>query len=163
LIRINAERPIAIHPRWTMLTRRQIPIVMLGATLWLATPAHAQRIVSIERGSPERTAILDVVRASVERRLGIKVVFVVSRLTTYGDWAFANLHPRTASGDRIDYRKTLIAKDFNPEQDSDTVMALLRRKGGAWSLVDEEFLPTDVAWEGWRQKYKLPRELFFVE
>lgn len=146
-----------------MLTRRQIPIVILGATLWLAAPAHAQRIVSVERGSPDRTAILDVVRASVERRLGIKVIFVVGRLATYGDWAFANLHPRTASGDRIDYRKTLIAKDFDPEQDSDIVMALLQRKGGAWTIVEEEFLPTDVAWDAWPTTYKLPRDLFFAE
>jgi len=102
-----------------MLTRRQISLAMLGATLWLAVPAHAQRVISIERGSPERTAILDVVRASVERRLGIKVIFVVGRLTSYGDWAFADLHPRTASGERIDYRRTRIAKEFDPEQDSD--------------------------------------------
>jgi hypothetical protein len=67
------------------------------------------------------------------------------------------------SGNRIDYRRTRIAKDFDPEQDSDLAGALLRRKDAAWSVVEEAFLPTDVYWEEWETKYKLPRALFFSE
>ena len=145
-----------------MVSRRQLLIILVGAAASLSTPAYAQ-IALIERGSPERTAILDVVRASVQRRLGIKVVFQVARLAVFGDWAFAGLRPRTESGGRIDYRRTLIAKDFDPEQDSDTVHVLLRRRGGAWVIVEEAFLPTDVVWVEWETKYKLPRQLFFVE
>jgi hypothetical protein len=33
----------------------------------------------------------------------------------------------------------------------------------AWAIVEEAFLPTDVVWVEWEKKYKLPRELFFVE
>lgn len=146
----------------TMVSRRQLLIILVGAAASLSAPANAQ-IILIERGSPERTAILDVVRASVQRRLGIKVVFQVERLAVFGDWAFAGLRPRTDAGSRIDYRRTLYAKDFDPEQDSDTVDVLLRRKGAAWTIVEEAFLPTDVVWEEWERKYKLPRELFFVE
>ena len=102
-------------------------------------------------------------RASVERILGIKVIFVVDRMTVSGEWAFASLHPRDAAGNRIDYRRTLIAKDFDPEQDSDLAGALLRRKGAAWMVVEEAFLPTDVYWEEWETKYKLPRALFLSE
>jgi len=112
---------------------------------------------------PERAAILDVVRVSVQRRLGIKVVFVVTRLTRHGDWAFAGLRPRTQAGGRIDYRRTFYAKNFDPEQDSDNVLVLLRRNGTSWTIVEEAFLPTDVAWVDWETKYKLPRALFFVE
>ncbi len=145
-----------------MVSRRQLLIVLVGAAAVLNAPTHAQ-IALIERGSPERTAILDVVRASVQRRLGIKVIFVVERLAVFGEWAFAGLRPRTEKGGRIDYRRTLIAKDFDPEQDSDTVHVLLRRQGVAWQIVEEAFLPTDVVWEEWERKYKLPRQLFFVE
>jgi hypothetical protein len=119
--------------------------------------------VQIERDSPERKAILDVARVPVERRLGIKVVFVVERMTLFGVWAYAAMHPRDAAGNRIDYRRTLFAKDFDPEQDSDFVGVLLRRNGAAWSLVEEAFLPTDVFWEEWETKYKLPRALFLTE
>lgn len=145
-----------------MVSRRQLLIFLAGAAASFSAPAFAQ-IALIERGAPERTAILDVVRASVQRRLGIKVIFQVERLAVFGDWAFAGLRPRTDKGARIDYRRTLIAKDFDPEQDSDTVHVLLRRKDAAWAIVEEAFLPTDVVWEEWEKKYKLPRQLFFVE
>ena len=146
-----------------MVSRRESLIVMVGAAAALVTPSHAQQIIMVERGSPERKAILDVVRAAVQRRIGIKVVFQVERLAVLGDWAFAGLRPRTETGGRIDYRRTLYAKNFDPEQDSDTVDVLLRRKGAAWTIVEEAFLPTDVVWEEWQRKYKLPRALFFVE
>jgi hypothetical protein len=148
-----------------MLSRRELLTVMAGVATatWLSAPTHAEQIVQIERGSPDRQAILDVVRASVQRRLGIKVIFQVERLAVFGDWAFAGLRPRTATGNRIDYRHTLYAKNFDPDQDSDSVDVLLRRNGSAWSIAEEAFLPTDVVWEEWQSKYKLPRELFFVE
>ena len=146
-----------------MLSRRQLLMLMAAVAASLHTPAHAQPILQIGRDSPERKVILDAVRASVERTLGIKVVFVVDRITVFGDWAFASVHPRNEAGNRIDYRRTRIAKDFDPEQDSDLAGALLRRKDAAWWVVDEAFLPTDVYWEEWEAKYKLPRALFFSE
>jgi hypothetical protein len=148
-----------------MWSRRELLTVMGGVATatWLNAPSYAQQIVQIERGSPDRHVILDVVRASVQRRLGIKVIFQVERLAVFGDWAFAGLHPRTASETRIDYRRTLYAKNYVPDLDSDSVDVLLRRDGAVWSIVEEAFLPTDVVWEEWQEKYKLPRALFFVE
>lgn len=148
-----------------MLSRRELMAIAAGltASVTLGTPASAQSIVALERGAPERQAILDVVRGSVERRLGIKVIFVVGRLTQFGDWAFAGLRPRTEAGRRIDYRRTRYAKNFDPEQDSDTVDVLLRRSGSAWAIVEEAFLPTDVVWEEWVETHKLPRKLFLDE
>jgi len=117
----------------------------------------------VHRPNVSSEPILDAVRASVESTLGIKVVFVVDRMTMAGDWAFTSLHPRDAAGHRIDYRHTRIAKDFDPEQDSDLVGALVRRQGASWSLVEHALLPTDVYWEEWETKYKLPRALFLNE
>ena len=148
-----------------LLSRRQVLLIMaaLVAAGAMRTPADAQQIVQIGRDSSERTPILDAVRVPVERLLDVKVVFVVERMTMFGDWAFAALHPRTEAGNRIDYRRTLIAKDFDPEQDSDFVDALVRRSGSSWTLVEHAFLPTDVVWEEWQEKYKLPRALFLSE
>lgn len=146
-----------------MLARREFLMALLGAAMALDTPAHAQQIIEIQKGAPERKAILDVVRASVERRLGIKVIFVVERLAVYGDWAYADLHPRTEAGKRIDYRQTLYAKDYIPDLDSDAVDVLLRRDGSSWSIVQEAFLPTDVVWEEWVKTYNVPRKLFLPE
>ena len=147
-----------------MVSRRQLMVVMAAvAAASVRVPAYAQQVVHIARDAPERKAILDVARIPVERRLGIKVAFVVERMTVFGVWAYASFHPRDAAGNRIDYRRTLFAKEFDPEQDSDFVGVLLRRNGAAWSLVEEAFLPTDVFWEEWETKYKLPRALFFTE
>ncbi len=129
----------------------------------LNEPALAQAVPQVERSSPQRKAILDTVRSSVERRIGIKIIFVVQRIAMYGDWAFTDVHPRTQDGTRIDYRKTRYAKDYIPDLDSDTVDVLLRKKDGSWSIVEEAFLPTDVVWENWQRKYSLPRRLFLDE
>jgi hypothetical protein len=151
--------------RSAMLSRRELLTIAAGLPAGIAfgTAASAQSIVVLERGTPDRQAILDVVRGSVERRLGIKVIFVVGRLTLFGDWAFVGLRPRTEAGRRIDYRRTHYARNFDPEQDSDTVHALLRRSGTSWAIVEEAFLPTDVVWEEWIETYKLPRGLFLDE
>ena len=146
-----------------MIPWRQLLMATALATVTLIeVPAYAQQIVQIGRDSSERKAILDVARAPIERRLGIKVVFVVGRITTYGSWAFAALHPRNAAGNRIDYRQTRYAKDFISDQDSDHFGVLLQRKGGAWALVESAFLPTDVYWIEWQKKYKLPEALFMT-
>ncbi len=148
-----------------MFSRRQMLTVMaaLAAATPAGAPVFALEVVQIGRDSPDRKAILDAARALVERRLGIKVVFVVARLAVYGEWAYAVLRPRDAAGNRIDYRRTLIGKDFDPEQDSDHYGVLLRRNGAAWTLVEEALLPTDVYWAEWETKYKLPRALFLTE
>lgn len=148
-----------------MHSRRCLLIVLVGlaAGASLGAPARAQDIVRIERGSPERKIILDVVRASVERRLGIKVIFVVERLVTFGNWTYASLNPRTEAGTRIDYRRTRYAGNYHPDLDSDSVIVLLRRSGSSWSIVQEAFLPTDVVWEEWVKNYGLPRRLFLDE
>jgi len=146
-----------------MLSRRTMLALLASAALLPLTPVAAQSIVLVPRGSPERKAILDVVRAPVERRLGIKVIFEVQRLAMFGDWAFAEVHPRTEAGGRIDYRRTRYARDYVPDLDSDLVLALLRRSGASWVLVQEAFLPTDVVWEEWIKSYKLPRRLFLGE
>lgn len=146
-----------------MLSRRTILAILTSSAVLPAMRARAQSIVLVPRGSPERKAILDVVRVPVERRLGIKVIFEVERLAIFGDWAFAEVHPRTEAGGRIDYRRTRYARDYVPDLDSDLVLALLRRSGASWVVVQEAFLPTDVVWEEWVKSYKLPRRLFLQE
>lgn len=146
-----------------MLSRRTILALLTSASVFPVARTSAQSIVLVPRGSPERKAILDVVRAPVERRLGIKVIFEVERLAVLGDWAFAEVRPRTEAGGRIDYRRTRYARDYVPDLDSDLVLALLRRSGASWILVQEAFLPTDVVWEEWVKSYKLPRRLFLQD
>jgi hypothetical protein len=126
-------------------------------------PSQAQTVSQIGRRSPERAAILDAERAVIEAQLGIKVKFVVVRLAAYGDWVYAALRPRSATGERIDYRRTLYAKVYLPDMDSDHIDVLLKRHGAGWTIVEQAFLPTDVVWEPWQNKYQLPRALFLTD
>jgi len=43
---------------------------------------------------------------------------------------------------------------------SDGVMALLYHDGANWQIVEYVIGPSDVAWDGWRQERRLPRQLF---
>lgn len=154
----------ATYPnRQIMLSRRSVLAVLVLTAASAATRAEAQPVILVPRGAPERKAILDVVRMPVERRLGIKVIFEVQRLAIVGDWAFAEVRPRTEAGGRIDYRRTRYARDYVPDLDSDLVLTLLRRSGASWTIVQEAFLPTDVVWEEWVKTYRLPRRLFLQE
>jgi hypothetical protein len=36
---------------------------------------------------------------------------------------------------------------------------LLRKTGRGWSVAEISVGPTDVAWDSWRQKYKIPEAL----
>src|SRR4051794_26335380 len=57
-------------------------------------------------GNPERKAILDALRPSVERELGQRVVFRPKQLAVQGDWAFFYGDPQRPDGKPIDYRRT---------------------------------------------------------
>ena len=129
---------------------------MAVAAVALAAPAYAQQIVEIGRESPRRKPILDTVRAAVEGVLGVGVIFVVDRHPSVLGGRFASLHPRDAAGNRIDYRRTRIAKDFDPEQDSDLVGAFVRRRGGALTHAKSAFPPTKVYWEKWERRLRIP-------
>ena len=144
------------------LSRRLVCRALLGLVVAVigVSRAPAQTVVLIDRNSPDRKPILDVVRGPVERRLGIRVRFVVERLALSGGWAYASLRPRTELDRRIDYRRTRYASNYHPDLDSDLVLVLLRRNGSSWSIVEEAFLLTDVVWEEWVKTYRLPRKLF---
>jgi hypothetical protein len=146
----------------SMFTRRKAFIFILnaGGLALFSRYSVGQGLGTIDKGSPDRSAILNLVRASVEQRLGIKVIFEVDRMTTYRGWAYAALRPRTQYGTRIDYRKTRYASSYQSDLDSDSIDVLLRRSGSSWAIAQQAFLPTDVVWEEWVKTYRLPRNLF---
>jgi hypothetical protein len=82
-------------------------------------------------------------------------------LRNQGDWAFADVAPRTPAGKPIDFRKTRHAERLRLGMlDDDTVFALLRRNGRRWKVVTFAVGPTDVAWDGWDEDFGAPKSLF---
>jgi hypothetical protein len=135
-------------------------IVTIAVLLLIGGEAVAQPMVSPERGNPLRAEVLNAVRPTIEKETGGPVIFVVSVLNVKGGWAYAEVTPQRPGGASIDWRRTKFREAFEADAFSGLVLALLRKRDGAWILLDHFTGPTDVAWLEWVEKYKLPEALF---
>jgi hypothetical protein len=135
-------------------------IIAFVALLLMAAAAAAQPIVSPERGNPLRAEILNALRPTVEKETDGPVIFVVHALNVMDGWANAEVTPQRPGGALVDWRKTKFRHAFQADMFSGLVLALLQKRGGARTVVDYVVGPTDVYWENWLSKFKLPRDLF---
>lgn len=108
----------------------------------------------------ERSALLDVARQPVLKRLGKPVAFVVRRLERQGDWAFLIAAMQDGSGRPISYAGTPLASAEAEGMVSKDYAALLRLSGGQWRVIDAAIGPTDVAWADWAERHRAPKALF---
>ena len=133
--------------------------VLLCSLLIVAGSAFAQTAHTPPAGSAERKAIMDALRAPAERDVGRKVIFRVQHLRVAGDWAFARVVPLQPDGREIDYSRTKYAEAeaegaFDAEGE-----ALLRRRGGAWQVIEWRFGASDTEVDLWLEKYRFPRSI----
>lgn len=64
-------------------------------------------------------------------------------------------------GSPINWNKTKYGADFAAGMfDPVGSLLLLRRSAGTCAVVEFVTLPTDIAWDGWREDHKLPEALF---
>jgi hypothetical protein len=133
------------------------PSVRLLLTLGLLAagePLQAQGPVRVPPpGAPERRELLDVVRPQVQREMAGAVVFHQVQLRIAGEWAFIYAEPRGRSGERFDAFRARCECD-------DIIYALLRRRGGRWTIVRLVVGATDVSWVTWDRDYGAPRGIF---
>ncbi|MEL6819351.1 MAG: hypothetical protein AAFP80_11945 [Pseudomonadota bacterium] len=147
-----------------MMTHRTITGAVMGFIILLAmsVSAMAQTPYEPARGTAERKAILDAVRAKIEAEMRGPVEFVVGSLQVLDGWAFARLEPQRPGGRPIDPANTVWADDIEM-MDGLTVWALMRETTGGWGLVDAVTGPTDVAFWGWWDFYGAPEEIFGLQ
>ena len=124
-----------------------------------ATHAHAQRAYTPAAGSPERKAIMDVLRVPVEADLRQKVVFKVQHLKIVGPWALARVVPIRPDGRDIDYSRTRYREDMEEGAFDGEGEALLRNDGAGWVLLEWRFGASDTEVPMWLQKYGAPAAL----
>jgi hypothetical protein len=84
-----------------------------------AGPAAAA-VYAPAKGSADRKAILDVLRAQAKSMSGLKVVFVVTHLKVGAGWAWVEAEPQSADG----------------SQHYETMAGLLHRDRGRWRFVE---------------------------
>mgnify|MGYP006187566367 CR=1 FL=1 len=80
--------------------------VVIGIVLLASAAAAAQTVWTPEKGSAERTAILNTLRVPVERELKQKIVFNLEHFRVTGNWAFLGGDTQTPSGGQPNYRGT---------------------------------------------------------
>ena len=102
--------------------------------LFLYGAASAQAVRTPEKGSAERTAILDTLRIPVERELKQKIVFNLDHFRVTGTWAFLGGDPQNPSGGQPNYRGTKYQGARDADMFDNNIFACLRRPAanGAW-------------------------------
>ena len=123
------------------------------------TSSFGQNAHTPPAGSAERKGIMDVLRVPCEADLGQNVIFRVQHLRVAGGWAFARVVPIQPNGTEIDYSRTKYAEAeaagaFDAEGE-----ALLRKKDGAWRVLEWRFGASDTEVELWLERYRFPRTI----
>ena len=137
---------------------RLTSIILILAAISLA--ASAQTAYSPDKGSPERKAILDALRAPVERDLKQKVIFVTDHFKVQGTWAYVSGTPQNSTGGDPDYSRTKYADQFDTGAFDNNFFALLRKTGGKWKVTHYLIGCTDVCYLDWWRRYKAPKGIF---
>lgn len=139
-------------------SRRLTPLLAVAVFLAGFTIAMAQGPYEPPKGSPERKAILDVLRVPVERSLKQKIVFVAENFQVQGNWAFVGGRPTTPSGDPPNLKGT--AWDEQEDMFDNNFFGLLKRNGAKWKVVTYALGCTDVCYVDWWSRYKAPKSIF---
>jgi hypothetical protein len=111
-------------------------------------------------GSPERNAILDALRAPVERDLKQKIIFKIDNFKVQGAWAFVSGTPQTANGAAPDYSKTKYADAADSGAFDNNFFALVKKTAGKWTVTTYAIGCTDVCYVDWWRRYRAPKAIF---
>jgi len=125
-----------------------------------AISVSAQEITHPEKGSPERAALLDILRGPVETELKQKIVFVVHYLNVQGNWAFLSGDLQTPDGGRPNFKITKYRENEENGAMDSNVQALFKKTGGKWKIVTKAIGCTDVCYVDWWRRFKAPKAIF---
>jgi hypothetical protein len=132
----------------------------LSIILLFSGAAWAQKVYTPEKGSAERTAILNALRAPVERELKQKVSFNIENFNVQGAWAFLSGEPQSANGGPPNYKNTPYAEAKDSGAFDNNFFALLKKTGGKWKVVRYAIGCTDVCYADWWKTSKAPKAIF---
>ncbi|MFO1434687.1 MAG: hypothetical protein U1F76_32155 [Candidatus Competibacteraceae bacterium] len=130
-------------------------ILLVCRPLWAQEPLYTPK-----PSSAERSAILDSLRAAVQKELKKPVTFKVEQLKVQGSWAFMHGVPLQPNGKRMNYRDTPYQEAIEQGMFDDWICALLQKRQGRWRTVTYSLGATDVPYLDWSRKYQAPSALF---
>ncbi|NLS25166.1 hypothetical protein S2M10_01290 [Sphingomonas sp. S2M10] len=115
---------------------------------------------AVEVAPAERAAILQTAHQAIARRIGKTPKLLVRTLGHQGDWVFLVATMQDQAGRPISYAGTPLASAEAQGMISKEYVALFRRSGKEWRVVEEALGPTDVAWADWAEKHGAPKAIF---
>ena len=124
---------------------RLFALLAAGLMLAGAAPGLAQAVgpsAQPASDSPQRRALLDVMRPRIEEMIGAPIEFVVTRAAVQDGWALVIAEPQRPGGGPIDGRSAF-PNDWD-NMDGLTVTAILRFRAGHWSVAEDAIGATDV-------------------
>lgn len=142
-----------------MMSILKYTIAFIILTIPISSMASS-RITHPGNGSPERKALLDVLRPHVEKEWRRKIVFRVDEINVSSTLAFIQATPVDSLG-----REYKCEAVFNADEcdfvDGMSVIATFRKKSGKWIVSQQGTGGTDVWWcgGGLTGYPKIPREL----
>ncbi|MET3712697.1 hypothetical protein ABIC65_003415 [Sphingomonas trueperi] len=116
--------------------------------------------VAAEVAPADRAAILDAAHHAIARRIGKTPRLLVRTLGHQGAWVFLIATMQDKAGRPISYAGTPLASAEAEGMVSKDYVALFRRSGAGWRVVEEALGPTDVTWADWAEKHGAPKAIF---
>jgi hypothetical protein len=120
----------------------------------------AQTVHTPEKGSAERTEILNALRLPVEKLLNQKIQFAVDHFNVQGNWAFLDGKPQNSTGSEPNYKGTEYQEAIKAGMFDNNFFALLKKTGGKWRVVKYQIGCTDVCYLPWAKDYRAPKAIF---
>jgi hypothetical protein len=139
---------------------KNIILPLLFVLAFFASTALGQTIYTPTKDSAERKAIMDALRIRVEKQLKKKTIFEVSHLKVQNNHAFLMGTPKKADGSKMDYRDTPFQEAIKAGAFDDGIVALLKKNGDKWRVVQYVIGATDVPYVTWAKDYKAPKAIF---
>lgn len=111
---------------------------------------------SVAPSSADRKLILEAIRPKAEKAIGMKVKFSVQTLRMVGSFAYIYAQPLKSDGSQIDWSKTRFAQEYADGVFDAGVMALLKKSGKTWKVLEWSLGATDFPGEEWCKKHHAP-------
>lgn len=106
--------------------------------------------------SADRKLILEAIRPKAEKAIGMKIKFSVRTLRMVKNFAYIYAQPMKADGSEIDWSETKFAQDYADGVFDAGVMALLKKSGKVWKVLEWDLGATDFPGEEWCKKHHAP-------
>lgn len=118
--------------------------------------------VSLQPGDAAHGALLAMATAQSRQALEKDVELDLQAVDRSGHWALVRARLRDPGGAALSLQDTPFAEQAAAGATSDLAIVLFRLDGGDWTVVDQAFLPTHVAWLDWPRTHGAPSTLLGI-